>query len=242
MYCPACRVEYRPGFTRCADCDAELVASLEGVAPPQRQLPDEPPPADESLVLLWKGENPVFFGWLVHELQDAGIACHVRRRSSDTALPTYYQPSAYQTAEVRVFRHDELAARRILEDRERRHAENREEREREGSGSEEDEPIPDVLMQAGAAPADDILQWDPDDATTEAWHGDDSAHAKSFRDAFRELGIGYQTIVAPGMETILVAPQDAERAREIIQMILEPPTFQEDEELPDDTEGAAHEP
>jgi len=28
MICPLCQAEYRQGFTRCADCDLELVDSL----------------------------------------------------------------------------------------------------------------------------------------------------------------------------------------------------------------------
>ncbi len=28
MFCPQCKTEYRPGFTRCADCGSELVDSL----------------------------------------------------------------------------------------------------------------------------------------------------------------------------------------------------------------------
>jgi energy-coupling factor transporter ATP-binding protein EcfA2 len=28
MFCPECKVEYRPGFTRCSDCDVDLVAQL----------------------------------------------------------------------------------------------------------------------------------------------------------------------------------------------------------------------
>jgi len=28
MFCPHCRVEYRPGFSRCSDCEAELVDKL----------------------------------------------------------------------------------------------------------------------------------------------------------------------------------------------------------------------
>jgi hypothetical protein len=28
MFCPECRAEYRPGFTRCADCDVDLVQEL----------------------------------------------------------------------------------------------------------------------------------------------------------------------------------------------------------------------
>lgn len=29
MFCPSCRDEYRPGFTRCATCDVDLVESLD---------------------------------------------------------------------------------------------------------------------------------------------------------------------------------------------------------------------
>jgi len=28
MFCPECRAEYRPGFTRCSDCDVDLVHAL----------------------------------------------------------------------------------------------------------------------------------------------------------------------------------------------------------------------
>src|SRR5512140_1997910 len=41
MFCPKCRVEYREGFTVCADCDILLVATL----PPEQsegQSPGEP--------------------------------------------------------------------------------------------------------------------------------------------------------------------------------------------------------
>jgi hypothetical protein len=30
MFCPECRTEYRPGFTRCSDCDVDLVHELPG--------------------------------------------------------------------------------------------------------------------------------------------------------------------------------------------------------------------
>jgi hypothetical protein len=33
MFCPECRDEYRPGFTRCAGCDVELVESLDAPEP-----------------------------------------------------------------------------------------------------------------------------------------------------------------------------------------------------------------
>lgn len=32
MFCPSCRDEYRPGFTRCATCGVDLVESLEAIS------------------------------------------------------------------------------------------------------------------------------------------------------------------------------------------------------------------
>ncbi len=33
MFCPKCKDEFRPGFTRCASCNVDLVESLSGAAP-----------------------------------------------------------------------------------------------------------------------------------------------------------------------------------------------------------------
>jgi len=35
MFCPQCRAEYREGFSRCADCDIDLVETLEPEPPPE---------------------------------------------------------------------------------------------------------------------------------------------------------------------------------------------------------------
>jgi hypothetical protein len=35
MFCPKCRSEYRPGFTRCKDCDVTLVAELRPEEDPE---------------------------------------------------------------------------------------------------------------------------------------------------------------------------------------------------------------
>jgi hypothetical protein len=45
MFCPECRVEYRPGFARCSDCGADLVADL-------------PPPRIPSVSELTENERP----------------------------------------------------------------------------------------------------------------------------------------------------------------------------------------
>lgn len=45
MWCPSCGAEYRPGFTRCPDCDVDLVS--------------EPPPEPEPAAV---GRTPVMLG------------------------------------------------------------------------------------------------------------------------------------------------------------------------------------
>lgn len=37
MFCPICKAEYREGFSRCADCDVDLVPELE---PEQEEIPE----------------------------------------------------------------------------------------------------------------------------------------------------------------------------------------------------------
>ena len=45
MFCPSCRSEFRPGFTRCASCDVALVDSLPTTfAAPARHAPTAGPP------------------------------------------------------------------------------------------------------------------------------------------------------------------------------------------------------
>ena len=52
MFCPVCRDEYRPGFTRCATCDAALVESLDAPGPsvPAPVLADATP--EEALAVF----------------------------------------------------------------------------------------------------------------------------------------------------------------------------------------------
>jgi hypothetical protein len=55
MFCPLCKAEYRPGFTRCSDCDAGLVEVLplqeeDNSRVRQWDRPDQAPPA---VFLAW---------------------------------------------------------------------------------------------------------------------------------------------------------------------------------------------
>src|SRR5258707_3143154 len=83
MYCPQCKAEYRQGFTRCADCDVELV--------------HEPPPAahglgatgeasshaedsEDPFCSFWRGDDPRIHAELCELLTEEGIPHKTIRR------------------------------------------------------------------------------------------------------------------------------------------------------------------
>lgn len=54
MFCPVCRDEFRPGFTRCANCDVDLVERLDAEPPP----PPPPPTAGGRAGNVFGGNRP----------------------------------------------------------------------------------------------------------------------------------------------------------------------------------------
>lgn len=222
MFCPLCKAEYREGFTRCADCDVDLAPSLPSSAAGA---------PEEDLVLVWKGTDAAFFGQLVHSLDGAGITCHARRRQLYTPEEYFAGPGIGSEFELRVFEHDASAARRILEgefDWQAAYAEAG----REEQPADEAELISEVLPEPDGVPnEEDVLEWEAEGATEEAWAGEDSAHAKFIRNALRENKVGYRTVIEQaGHERILVRGEDAPRAREIIREVFEGVPPEEGEE------------
>lgn len=72
MICPECKAEYRPGFTRCADCEVELVeASPEALA--KIGEVEEDARAEDPFCEFWKGEDARVRGELCDVLSEAGI-------------------------------------------------------------------------------------------------------------------------------------------------------------------------
>lgn len=74
MYCPSCKDEFRPGFTRCESCGVDLVEDLSSPsAQPETQQASAPPPTTVSEPML---DYCGFF-----ELDDA-------RQARDTLKPS----------------------------------------------------------------------------------------------------------------------------------------------------------
>src|ERR1700730_8993387 len=79
MFCPECKAEYRPGFTRCADCDVDLVVNLAEVNP--RNSDGSNAQGDLSnLQELWAGNDQQSCVATCLTLKDAGIPYEVAQR------------------------------------------------------------------------------------------------------------------------------------------------------------------
>jgi hypothetical protein len=78
MFCPECKAEYRPGFTRCSDCDVDLV---EALSPSDNSAKNEP--IDGSLGTIkrvWSGKDEERCVTLCDRLKAAGIPFKVDQR------------------------------------------------------------------------------------------------------------------------------------------------------------------
>ena len=99
MYCPGCHVEYVPGFTRCADCDVELVEVLPAAKSARRD-------ANDDLVTVFASYDHGLAAVAESLLQSADIRFSVR----GTLLP---YPGAFPV-DLQVLSGDADEARRIL--------------------------------------------------------------------------------------------------------------------------------
>jgi hypothetical protein len=203
MFCPNCKAEYRSGFTRCADCHVDLV----------EKLPEKNSPA--SFVVLWRGEDPGFHGTLIEELERAGI------RSADIPLDVYLRGSGDPFRlrlgpqfgfVVSVTASDVRTARSILEK-----LLNREPEDVSIPGPE-DAATESVSMDAPDLP----LHWNPELATLEIWTGNDLKRIRFLQASLRENGIPSRISEDdPKNPALLICPEDAERAREIVKEVAE---------------------
>ena len=68
MFCPVCRDEYRAGFTRCVDCDTDLVETL----------PSNPTPPSLDMRQIFVAQHPTEAYFVKDLLQREGIDAEVR--------------------------------------------------------------------------------------------------------------------------------------------------------------------
>jgi hypothetical protein len=214
MFCPVCRLEYRPGFTKCSDCDVELVENLDGIASSDAQQENLEAPS-----LLWTGTESGADGALCRALDAAEIAYHKLDRNVGL-LPGLSEP----VYAILVHGRDRDAAQAVLDDVRRDFGtgepadNNRSAWElppRETSEPEdEDEDIE-------PAPDDIAADFYPEDATSEVWAGEEAEMAEYVRLCLRENRIACVVDEPNGKTRVRVLPASEARAREIVREIVE---------------------
>jgi hypothetical protein len=74
MFCPQCKAEYRQGFTRCADCDVELVQNYTEAF--RHPLAKKVAVSEKYGARLWSGIDPHFYLSLLWSLWNKKVACY----------------------------------------------------------------------------------------------------------------------------------------------------------------------
>ncbi len=214
MFCPQCRVEYRPGFTRCSDCDVDLVPTL-----PQAEQGTSSERPSGSLQILWEGEDLALFENLLDGLESAGIRYFdqplgiypgARRRD-----PFPVQPMARFGYQVAVLSSDLGRARQIL-----------------GKLLEEepkDMELPALDEKQHGTP--ERIDRADEELTCEIWSEADKSLAEFLEAGLKENGIASRIERQAEKVTVYVSPEDESVAREILREIVEgaPPSEKEQE-------------
>jgi hypothetical protein len=249
MICPNCKAEYREGFTRCADCDVELVRELPAAA----LVVTEPPgdPDEDPFCSFWSGDDPRLHVELCELLDKESIPHKTLRREDHLFHVSKYPAfqmgipfSMFERAEAVVKEaygtdEDPQDAALLLPYEKQRVTTSRTITpwlpasrgfawsRREGAS----EPVnqagfvsepPSVETDAEATRRDwDPENWHPEDAGEEVWSGDSAELVDMLGSSLRENHIHFRRALTGSKHTLFVLPEDESRAREIVREVVE---------------------
>jgi hypothetical protein len=219
MFCPECRYEFRRGFTRCNNCDVDLVETL----PPENHQGDanqgKPHEDMVSPALLWSGYDNSKFSDIRMALDSAAIPYN--REELDARLlytdaynpleilvPAANLPDAEKLRDEVLSRNDSAAAGAL-------DVENEDDTSA-ALPAEDDEGADDIRSENVAR------ELDPEDATTEIWSGADATVAEMLKSCLAEIGIAcYVHRPESGNPAVRVLPEDEKRSRAIVRQVVE---------------------
>jgi hypothetical protein len=169
---------------------------------------------DDSLEVLWRGSDPAKFTALQAALRDEGIRFWETMAHDHTGgllnMRPYYL-EAVAGFEIRVYSSDLLAARDILESIENRAAAT-------ASHASSRRGLEDASEAVPMLPFD----WDPGEATSEIWSGEDESMAEYIASALAENGVPCRIPDEPGHRfRLYVCPGDVTRAKQIVREVAE---------------------
>jgi hypothetical protein len=214
MFCPLCKAEYREGFTRCNDCDVNLVASLKSAN--EAELSPEQSAELNSPKLLWGGTDRGMFGRICSALDDAGI-------EYNAGEARFWQVIAMgnNALQIWVRTADAESAIQVVQAAGSIPAEDE-------SDVESDDALSQDLQEepAGTDSNDLVENFHEEDATVEIWSGEDKEFAGSVKMCLQENGIGCviddkSGVAEASKQRVLVQPADEVRARQILREIVD---------------------
>jgi hypothetical protein len=74
MFCPACRAEYRAGFTRCSDCDVDLVQELSESDTRVRKAKREWTTTPSTIKSMYREGHKTVHWWALYKRQTGHLA------------------------------------------------------------------------------------------------------------------------------------------------------------------------
>lgn len=225
MYCPQCRVEYRPGFRRCSDCDVDLVPQL----PPARRSGEKQreevsnqqgTEEGEETHIVWEGCSDTECASLCRSLQEEKI----EYRISETVAGRGKNMGVTFKYQIEVREADFEKARAALgyseEDEIVRWTGEEEDQEEEENTemelpAQDDGPVQDVHGDWNPG------GWFPEDAVVEVWKSNPEGGETVVEMSLKENRISYRIEVSGDFRRVFVMPGEEARAREIVREVVE---------------------
>jgi hypothetical protein len=249
MICPVCKAEYREGFTRCADCDVELVHELPAAAivPHAAAVPGDP--EEDPFCSFWTGDDPRIHAELC-ELLDGEKIPHKTVRREDHLFHISSYPAFQIGIPFSMFEKAEAAVKEAYGSDEAvepasgllsvdsGHMPG----SRFGPGafgpwaatvgeSSKGFTLPSILEPSGDADEPDILrvqgagrnigERDEEEASTEIWSGAEPELADFIAASLETNEIPFRRDLGVGKHALYVHAEDEARAREIVREVVE---------------------
>lgn len=231
MFCPQCRVEYRPGFTHCSDCDVDLVYELPATGADFSQTNRDASPGEneeDPFCAFWQGDDARLHAELCTILDEAGIPHKTVRRQDHLFNLNNYPAfqigvpfSLFERAEAAVKDTYEIDASgpdaveslnppALIPDRSRAIR-----KLPESLTPSEEENIP------GPPEAGEEAEREFEGKGIEVWSGEDASLGDMLVASLRENEIGVRRESTHGEQLLFVSPQQEARAREIVKEVVE---------------------
>jgi hypothetical protein len=249
MFCPQCKAEYRQGFTRCADCDIELVHELTANAIGAHERVEPGDSEEDPFCSFWTGDDPRIHAELCELLEKESIP-HKTVRREDHLFHISSYPAFQIGIPFSMFERGEAAVKEAYGSGEAIEPISRllpvesdyipgtrfdlgafepggGSSQRSSRWSEEpaaDEPseeLPEPRDSRNSDAERESQGWDAEEPATEIWSGDEPELAEFIGASLQTNQIPFRRDARAGMHVVYVHSEDETRAREIVREVVE---------------------